>query len=140
MENGELGTERIKIQNFKCMKNKDSALKRAVVLKEEERTTKYPHNFPFMAMDRIRTEEKHRAKRTRFVEIAVCSAACVAGLAVLFHFVDFIQFKESVPGIFKEVHIAKNNGDFSWGTVVATLLCCIFFASLNHHLSKKFKG
>lgn len=60
--------------------------------------------------------------------------------AVLVYFVDFIQFKESVSGIFKEVHIAKNNGDFSWGTVVATLLCCIFFVTLNHHLSKKFKG
>ena len=43
------------------MKNNDSALKRAVALKEEERTAKYPHNFPFMAMDRIRAEERLRA-------------------------------------------------------------------------------
>ena len=77
------------MDEIKAKAKTDSALRRAVMLNEERSAVKYPHNFPFVAMERVRCEKERMERRSRVVATVFCAASCVAGVAVLVLLVDF---------------------------------------------------
>lgn len=122
----------------------DSALKRAVMLSEECTKVKYPYNFPFVAMEKVRREKMRMERRSRAVAITACALSCVAGVTVLALLVDFKALWNSLSSMFdafamQEVAHEPHDGSGSVVSVIATVVCLTFFVCLDRYLSKRFR-
>lgn len=132
------------MDEIKAKAKADSALRRAVMLNEERSAVKYPHNFPFVAMERVRCEKERMERRSRVVAAVFCAASCVAGVAVLALLVDFKALWNSLSSMFdafamQEVVHEPHDGGGSAVSVIATVVCLTFFVCLDRYLGRRFR-
>lgn len=109
--------------------NKDTALRRAIGIIEEERQFKLPSNFAYMTMKRIEAEKRRKARRYRIFSVVSTAAVSIAGIVV----VAVLYGKEIALGI---AGAFVNQPEFSG--LIPMLICLIFFATLNTILQKHF--
>lgn len=132
------------MDEIKAKAKADSALRRAVMLNEERSAVKYPHNFPFVAMERVRREKERMERRSRVVATVFCATSCVAGVAVLVSLVDFKALWNSLSSMFdafamQEVAHEQHDGGGSVVSVIATVVCLTFFVCLDRYLGRRFR-
>ena len=106
---------------------KDRALMQALAPKEPR---KLPSNFPYLTMRRIKEEqrlEERRQKRLAIISILVVS---LGGIAALLYFIGDVLW-HSIASIFRQPNAIA--------LVLPTLFCLVFFALVNHWLSRQYQ-
>ena len=106
---------------------KDRALMQALAPKEPR---KLPSNFPYLTMRRIKEEqrlEERRQKRLAIISILVVS---LGGIAALLYFIGDVLW-HSIASIFRQPN--------AFALVLPTLFCLVFFALVNHWLSRQYQ-
>ena len=106
---------------------KNRALMQALAPKEPR---KLPSNFPYLTMRRIKEEqrlEERRQKRLAIISILVVS---LGGIAALLYFIGDVLW-HSIASIFRQPN--------AFALVLPTLFCLVFFALVNHWLSRQYQ-
>ena len=106
---------------------KDRALMQALAPKEMRRL---PSNFPYLTIRRIKEEqrlEERRQKRLAIISILVVS---LGGIAALLYFIGDVLW-HSIASIFRQPN--------AFALVLPTLFCLVFFALVNHWLSRQYQ-
>ena len=106
---------------------KDRALMQALAPKEPR---KLSSNFPYLTMRRIKEEqrlEERRQKRLAIISILVVS---LGGIAALLYFIGDVLW-HSISSIFRQPN--------AFALVLPTLFCLVFFALVNHWLSRQYQ-
>ena len=106
---------------------KDRALMQALAPKEPR---KLPSNFPYLTIRRIKEEqrlEERRQKRLAIISILVVS---LGGIAALLYFIGDVLW-HSIASIFRQPN--------AFALVLPTLFCLVFFALVNHWLSRQYQ-
>ena len=108
--------------------NKNRALMQALAPKEPRRL---PSNFAYLTMRRIQEKQRQEERRQHTVAIATTVGVSLVGiLAFFFLFWDVLW--NSFASIFSQPH--------ALALVLPTLFCLLFFALVNHWLSRQYRG
>ena len=105
---------------------KDRALMKALA---PETPRQLPSNFPYLTMRRIQAEQHLQESRQHKMAIVITILVSLAGGAALLFFVGGTLWYSFVS-LFKQPD--------AFVLVVPTLFCLLFFALVNHLLSKHF--
>ena len=105
---------------------KDRALMKALA---PETPRQLPSNFPYLTMRRIQEEQRLEESRQHKMAIVTTILVSLAGGAALLFFVGGTLW-HSLVRIFKQPD--------AFALVGPTLFCLLFFALVNHLLSKHF--
>lgn len=106
---------------------KDRALMQALAPQEPR---KLPSNFPYLTMRRIKEEQRLEARRQHIFAIVSIVAVSLAGISALLFFIGDVIWN-SIASIFKQQD--------GFALVLPTLFCMVFFALLNHWLSRQYQ-
>lgn len=101
---------------------------RALATKEPRQL---PSNFPYLAMRRIKEEQRLEERRQHRMAIATMIVVSLVGIAALLFFVGDVLW-ESI------VSICQQPSAFIF--VLPTLFCLVFFALVNHWLSRQYSS
>lgn len=103
---------------------KDRALKKALAPEEPRQL---PSNFPYLALRRIKEEQRREERRQHMVAIVTTVLVSLGGIAALLYLVGDVLWKSFIS-IFSSPD--------AFVLVWPTLFCLVFFALLNHWLSR----
>ena len=106
---------------------KDRALKKALAPEEPRHL---PSNFPYLTLRRIKEEQRQEERRQHKMAIVTTILVSLAGIAALLYMVGDVLWKSLVS--------ICNQPD-TFVLVWPTLFCLVFFALLNHWLSRQYK-
>ena len=106
---------------------KDRALMQALAPKE---TRRLPSNFPYLTMRRIQEEQRLEERRQHIFAIVSIMVVSLAGISALLFFIGDAIWN-SIASIFKQRD--------AFALVLPTLFCMVFFALLNHWLSRQYQ-
>ena len=106
---------------------KDRALKKALTPEEPRQL---PSNFPYLTLRRIKEEQRQEERRQHRMAIVTTILVSLAGIAALLYMVGDVLWKSLVS--------ICNQPD-AFVLVWPTLFCLVFFALLNHWLSRQYK-
>ncbi len=106
---------------------KDRALKQALAPQEPR---KLPSYFPYLTMLRIKEEQRLEERRQHIFAIVSIMVVSLAGISALLFFIGDAIW-HSITGIFKQQD--------AFALVLPTLFCLVFFALLNHWLSRQYQ-
>lgn len=112
--------------NVKNNIDNDKALRKALQRPPEE--MRYPSNFAFVTMQKVRQEKYRAERRRRRNERVVLAAVCVLSIGLGGYMMRdaFRSFTE------------LDFGDVNMVSVVCAVVCVTFFAMLNGFLKKHF--
>jgi type VI protein secretion system component VasF len=105
---------------------KDRALMQALVPKEPKQL---PSNFPYLTMRRIKEEERMEERRQKRLAIISIIVVALAGIAALLFFIGGVLW-HSISSLFRQPD--------ALALVLPTLFCLVFFALVNHWLSRQY--
>ncbi|MBR0047885.1 MAG: hypothetical protein IJP74_01000 [Prevotella sp.] len=105
---------------------KDRALMQALAPKEPKQL---PSNFPYLTMRRIKEEQRLEERRQHLFAILSIIAVSLAGIFALLFFVGDVLLKCLVSICEQQDGLAL---------VLPTLFCLLFFALVNHLLSRQY--
>ena len=106
---------------------KDRALMQALAPKEPR---KLPSNFPYLTMRRIKEEQRLEERRQHLLAIVSIVVVSLVGIAALLYFVGDVLW-HSLVSIFQQPD--------ALALVLPTLFCLMFFALVNHWLSRQYR-
>lgn len=106
---------------------KDRALMQALIPQEPR---KLPSNFPYLTMRRIKEEQRLEERRQHIFAIVSIMVVSLAGISALLFFIGDAVW-HSIASIFKQQD--------AFALVLPTLFCLVFFALLNHWLSRQYQ-
>lgn len=106
---------------------KDRALMQALAPKEPRQL---PSNFPYLTMRRIREEQRREEHRQHLLAIITIVAVAIAGVSTIVYLFGSVLW-QSLVSIFSQPD--------AFALVLPTLFCLIFFALLNHWLSRQYR-
>ena len=107
---------------------KDRALMQALAPKEPRQL---PSNFSYLTMRRIKEEQRLEEHRQHLFAIVSIIAVSLAGIAALLFFIGDVLWK-SLVNIFHQPDALV--------LVLPTLFCLLFFALVNHWLSRQYQA
>lgn len=107
---------------------KDRALKKALAPEEPRQL---PSNFPYLTLRRIREEQRQEERRQHRIAIVTIIVVSLVGIATFLYMAGEALWK-SLDSIFNQPDAFV----FVW----PTLFCLMFFALVNHWLSRQYKG
>ncbi len=107
--------------------SKDRALMQALAPKEPRQL---PSNFPYLTLRRIKEEQRQEERRQHRMAIVTTIIVSLLGIAALLYLVGDVLWK-SLASI-------CNQPD-TFVLVWPTLFCLVFFALLNHWLSRQYR-
>ena len=105
---------------------KDRALMQALAPKE---TKRLPSNFPYLTMRRIQEEQRLEERRQKRLAVVSIIVVTLAGIAALLYFIGDVLW-HSMASIFRQPD--------AFALVLPTLFCLVFFALVNHWLSRQY--
>ena len=105
---------------------KDRALMQALAPKEPR---KLPSNFPYLTMRRIQEEQRLEERRQKRLAVVSIIVVTLAGIAALLYFIGDVLW-HSMTSIFRQPD--------ALALVLSTLFCLVFFALVNHWLSRQY--
>ena len=105
---------------------KDRALMQAFAPKEPRQL---PSNFPYLTMRRIQEEQRLEERRQKRFAILSVIVVSLVGIAALLYFIGDVLW-HSMAGIFRQPG--------ALALVLPTLFCLVFFALVNHWLSRQY--
>ena len=106
---------------------KDRALMQALAPKESRQL---PSNFPYLTLRRIKEEQRQEERRQHRMAIVTTVVVSLVGIAALLYLVGSILWQSLVS--------ICNQPD-AFVLVWPTLFCLIFFALVNHWLSRQYR-
>ena len=106
---------------------KDRALMQALAPKEPKQL---PSNFPYLTLRRIKEEQRQEERRQHRMAIVTTIVVSLVGMAVLLYLVGDVLWK-SLVSIYSQPD--------AFVLVWPTLFCLIFFALVNHWLSRQYR-
>ena len=106
---------------------KNHALKKALTPKEPRQL---PSNFPYLTLRHIKEEQRQEERRQHKMAIVTTILVSLAGIAALLYMVGDVLWKSLVS--------ICNQPD-AFVLIWPTLFCLVFFALLNHWLSRQYK-
>jgi hypothetical protein len=106
---------------------KDRALMQALAPKEPR---KLPSNFPYLTLRRIKEEQRQEERRQHRMAIVTTIVVSLAGIAALLYLVGDVLWHSFVS-------ICSQPDAFV--LVWPTLFCLVFFALVNHWLSRLYR-
>lgn len=108
--------------------DKDRVLQKALTPKEPLRL---PSNFSYLAMRRIKEEQRKSEQRQRLWEIMTMVAVAASGIAVIVYLFGHTLW-QSLTDAMRQPEAIR--------LVLPTLFCLFFFALLNHLLSRRYSS
>lgn len=105
---------------------KDRALMQALAPKESRLL---PSNFPYLTMRRIQEEQRLEERRQKRLAVVLIIVVTLAGIAALLYFIGDVLW-HSMASIFRQPD--------ALALVLPTLFCLVFFALVNHWLSRQY--
>ena len=105
---------------------KDRALMQALAPKEP---SQLPSNFPYLTMRRIQEEQRLEERRQKRLAVVSIIVVTLAGIAALLYFTGDVLW-HSMASIFRQPD--------ALALVLPTLFCLVFFALVNHWLSRQY--
>lgn len=106
---------------------KDRALMQALAPKEPRQL---PSNFPYLTMRRIKEEQRLEERRQHLFAIISIIVVSLAGISALLFFIGDVLW-HSLVSIFHQPD--------AFALVLPTLFCLLFFALVNHWLSRQYQ-
>lgn len=106
---------------------KDRALMKALAPKEPRQL---PSNFPYLTIRRIKEEQRLEERRQHRMAIVTTIIVSLAGIAALLYLIGDVLWESLVS--------VCNQPD-AFVLVWPTLFCLIFFALVNHWLSRQYR-
>ena len=106
---------------------KDRALMQALAPKEPRQL---PSNFPYLTLRRIKEEQRLEERRQHKIAIMTTIVVSLVGIAALLYLVGDVLWKSFVS-------VCSQPDSFV--LVWPTLFCLMFFALVNHWLSRQYK-
>ena len=106
---------------------KDRALKQALAPKEARQL---PSNFPFLTMRRIKEEQRQEEQRQHLFAVISIIVVSLVGISALLFFVGGALWN-SLASICQQPD--------AFALVLPTLFCLLFFALVNHWLSRHYR-
>ena len=89
-----------------------------------------PSNFPYLALRRIKEEQRQEERRQHRMAIVTTIVVSLVGMAVLLYLVGDVLWK-SLVSIYSQPD--------AFVLVWPTLFCLVFFALVNHWLSRQYR-
>ena len=106
---------------------KDRALMQALAPKEPRQL---PSNFPYLTLRRIKEEQRKEERRQHRMAIVTTIVVSLVGMAALLYLVGDVLWKSFVS-------VCSQPDAFV--LVWPTLFCLVFFALVNHWLSRQYR-
>ena len=88
-----------------------------------------PSNFPYLTMRRIQEEQRLEERRQKRLAVVSIIVVTLAGIAALLYFIGDVLW-HSMTSIFRQPD--------ALALVLPTLFCLVFFALVNHWLSRQY--
>ena len=88
-----------------------------------------PSNFPYLTMRRIQEEQRLEERRQKRLAVVSIIVVTLAGIAALLYFTGDVLW-HSMASIFRQPD--------ALALVLPTLFCLVFFALVNHWLSRQY--
>ena len=104
---------------------KDRALMKALAPEEPR---KLPSNFPYLTMRRIKEEQRLEERRQHVIAIVTTIAVSLAGISAILYLIGDMLWHSLVS-------VCSQPEAFA--LVLPTLFCLLFFALVNHWLSRR---
>ena len=89
-----------------------------------------PSNFPYLTMRRIKEQQRVEERRQHLMAIVTTITVALAGIAALLFLIGDVLWQSLVS-------ICSQPGAFA--LVLPTLFCLVFFALVNHWLSRHYE-
>ena len=105
---------------------KNRALMQALAPKESRQL---PSNFPYLTMRRIQEEQRLEERRQKRLAVVSIIVVTLAGIVALLYFIGDVLW-HSMASIFRQPD--------ALALVLPTLFCLVFFALVNHWLSRQY--
>lgn len=118
-------------------RNADTAIRRALS-NEGSRQVRFPRNFTFVTMERIRTEQERKQKRNHTIECVSAAAVILCAVGRLLFVLDFSVFSLPDFSFLSDAVIAYNSLPANPLIVRGIAFCFLFFIVLDKLLAKYF--